>query len=91
MRIYRLVILLKSDLKKEAKDKLLAEVKSWLGKLTSDEIESIGEKKLAYPIKKNQKGEYLLINFESDKIDDDFNKKMEINEGILRHLLVRVK
>ncbi|HVZ12653.1 MAG TPA: 30S ribosomal protein S6 [Patescibacteria group bacterium] len=89
MKGYRLVLLLKSDLKKEAKDKLYDEIKKWLGDVKSDKVTSLGEKKLAYTIKHAKSGEYVVMNFESDKVTADFNKRLLIRDEILRHLLVR--
>ncbi len=88
-RKYRLVLVLKSDLKKEAKDKLLANVKSWGGKISGDKITELGEKKFAYPIKGSQKGDYVLMEFESDSVSSELENKVRINDDVLRHLLVR--
>ncbi len=88
-RKYRLVLVLKSDLKKEAKDKLLASVKSWGGKISADKVTELGEKKFAYPIKGAQKGDYVLMELESDAVSGELENKVRINDDILRHLLVR--
>ena len=88
-RKYRLVLVLKSDLKKEAKDKLLANVKSWGGKISSDKTTELGEKKFAYPIKGAQKGDYVLMELESDAVSSELENKVRINDDVLRHLLVR--
>ena len=82
MRTYKLVLLLKPDLKKEPKDKLFDEIKN-------DKVESIGEKKLAYPIKRERRGEYAVINFETEKLDTDLNRRLLIKDEVLRHLLIR--
>ena len=89
MRNYQLVLLLKSDLKKDLKDKLFEDIKKFLGKLENEKIDSLGEKKLSYPIKKERKGEYVVINFDSEKIDTDLNRRILIKDEILRHLLIR--
>ena len=89
MNSYRLVLLLKSDLKKEAKDKLYTEIKKWLGDVKDEKVELLGEKKLAYTIKHAKKGEYVVLNFESGKVDNELNKKLLIRDEILRHLLIR--
>ena len=89
MRNYQLVLLLKSDIKKEQKEKLFADVKSWAGEIKSDKVESLGERKLSYQIKHNQKGEYVVLSFESDRVSEDLNKKLLIRDEVLRHLLVR--
>ena len=90
MRKYKLVIVTKSDIKKEDREKLLIEIKKWIGEPKNDKIESLGERKFAYPIKKELKGDYTLINFEADTISAQLDKKMRIQDDVLRHLLVRV-
>jgi len=89
LRKYRLVLILKSDLKKEAKEKLLASIKSWGGKISGDKITELGEKKFAYSIKGNLKGDYVLMEFESAAVSTELEAKTRINEDVLRHLLIR--
>ncbi len=89
-RKYKLVLILKSDLKKEAKDKLVDQVKSWGGKITNDKVTDLGEKKFAYPIKGMQKGNYFLVEFESDAVAAELEEKTRIHDDVVRHLLVRV-
>jgi len=89
MRSYKLVLLLKSDLKKDAKDKLFDEVKKWLGDIKNDKVESLGEKKLAYKVKNARSGEYVSFSFEAETVGADVNKKLLIRDEILRHLLIR--
>ncbi len=89
MKSYRLVLLLKSDLKKEQKEKLFEDIKSSLGDVTNDKVDALGEKKLMYPIKHELKGDFAVLNFESEKVSDDLNKKLLIRDEVLRHLLVR--
>lgn len=88
-RKYRLVLILKSELKKEAKDKLLASAVSWAGKISNEKITDLGEKKFAYPIKGAQKGDYVLVEFESDSVSKELESKVRIHDDVLRHLLIR--
>ena len=50
-----------------------------------------GMKSLAFPIKKFKEGNYSLIKFSilSDKINE-LNGMLQMNESILRHLIVKV-
>ena len=89
MKSYKLVLLLKSDLKKDLKEKLFEDIKKSLGDVKNDKVVSLGENKLSYPIKHEQKGEYTVLEFESDKVNDELNKKLLIRDEILRHLLIR--
>lgn len=90
MKLYRLALLLKSDLKKEAKAKLVEDIKKLVGELKDAKENEIGEKKLAYTIKKEKKGGYLVLEFSADTIKSDADKKLSDRDEILRHLLVRV-
>ncbi len=89
MRDYKLVVVLKSDLKKEKKDQLISDVQSWIGEMKSQKTDTLGDRKLAYPIKKQRTGEFVVMNFTADTIPTDVDSKMRMQEDILRYLLVR--
>lgn len=89
VRKYRLVLIFKSDLKKDAKEKLVGQIKTWSGKISNDKITELGEKKFAYPVRGNQKGDYVLFSFESPAVSTELEEKVRIHDDILRHLLVR--
>ena len=84
-----MALLLRRDLKKEAKEKLLEDLKKFLGSVKNEKIDSLGEKKLAYPVKRERSGEYVVLSFESDSVAQDFSKRVGIREEVLRHLLIR--
>lgn len=88
-RKYRLVLIFKSEIKKEAKEKLITQIKGWGGKISAEKVTELGEKKFAYPIKGALKGDYVLVEFESDSVSNELDSKVRIHEDILRHLLVR--
>ena len=89
MRDYKLVIILKSDLKKDRRDKLLSDVQSWIGEMDSPKTDTLGDRKLAYPIKKERTGEFVVMNFAANTIPTDVNDKIRMQEDVLRYLLVR--
>lgn len=90
MRSYTLVLLLKSDLTRDKKKKLLDQVETWAGAKELKTTE-LGEKKLMYSIKHEKKGEYVAMDFGSEKIDPGFERRLAIQDDILRHLMIRVK
>ena len=50
----------------------------------------LGQKKLAYEIKKQVRGYYHLLNVECDsKAVKEFDRKALIDEKILRHLIIK--
>lgn len=51
----------------------------------------MGQKELAYEIKKHKTGYYFLINVESDvKAINEFDRLALISEEIIRHLIVKL-
>lgn len=90
MRNYRLVLLFKSGLKKAKQDEVFTNVKQWIGEeVKEDKIDNLGEKKLAYPIKREKSAEYMMMSFKAQKVSRDLDKRLTMEEDILRHLLVR--
>jgi len=89
MRNYRLVLILKRGLDKKAVDTLLAEVKKLGGEVKKENLKEMGEKKFAYKIKGEQSGNYIVWEFESEKISPEMDMRLRNNDSILRHLLTR--
>ncbi|MCJ7807319.1 MAG: 30S ribosomal protein S6 [Dehalococcoidia bacterium] len=55
------------------------------------EVKPWGRKKLAYPIKNHNEGNYVLTIFKMDpKLTAELESSLELSEEILRHLLVRL-
>ncbi len=93
MKKYEVMFIVKStqesnEIKKtgEAMKKIITENK---GKVV--EFNELGEKKLAYPIKKELNGYYFVMVVEANKETiSELNRKASINESILRHLIIRL-
>jgi small subunit ribosomal protein S6 len=55
------------------------------------EFNELGEKKLAYPIKKEISGYYYVMTIEANKESvSELDRKASINENILRHLIIKL-
>ena len=55
------------------------------------EFNELGEKKLAYPIKKEMNGYYYVMQVEANKeAITEFDRKVKLDENILRHLIIRL-
>lgn len=55
------------------------------------EFKELGEKKLAYPIKKELNGYYYVMTIEASKeAESELNRKTTIAENVLRHLIVKL-
>lgn len=93
MRSYDLVLVLGTSLAEAERKKILENIENWLGKA---EIKSqeLGRKTLAYPLKKEREGLFVLlkINYQNGTtVPVGLEKKLLMNDNILRHLLVRGK
>lgn len=92
MRTYELALVFKSALAEKDRTKLLDTVKKWLGDVKVAKEDDLGQKPLAYPIKHETAGYYVMYNLETEgAIPADFETKLLREENILRHLLVRGK
>ncbi|MBI2032269.1 MAG: 30S ribosomal protein S6 [Candidatus Levybacteria bacterium] len=89
MRLYELVLVLKSSLKDADKKKTVDSIKEALGKVKFQKDNEMGQKPLSYPIKKEVSGYFLALSFEGENIPSDFEKNLINNDNILRHLLLR--
>jgi len=55
------------------------------------DFKELGEKKLAYPIKKEINGYYFLMQVEATvEAIKEFDRKMLIDENCLRHLVIKL-
>ncbi|MBU3979182.1 30S ribosomal protein S6 [Patescibacteria group bacterium] len=96
MRSYDLVVVLRPSLKDMERKKLIDGIKTWLKGMKIAKEEEWGQKPLAYTIKKEAAGYYILLKLETDPsspetIPAGFEQKLLINDSILRHLLLRTK
>lgn len=92
MRIYELALVLKSSLSQAQRKKVVDTIKNSLKDLKAIKETEIGEKQLAYKIKKEDTGYYMDFLFEGENsVPLDFEKKLFANEDVLRHLLIRKK
>lgn len=93
MKKYEVMFIVKSanesaEIKKTA-DAMKSIVTENKGKVVK--FDELGEKKLAYPIKKEISGYYYVMVVEAENTAiSELDRKSLINENILRHLIVRL-
>ena len=92
MRKYEIMYILKADLddaaRKDVMDKL-AKILTDNGAKVEKTDESMGLRDLAYPIKDQNKGYYVVLKVEMDNVAiNEFNRLVRINPNVLRHLIV---
>ena len=92
LRPYELVLVISPEVQDEAVTPLVERV----NKFITDRGGSVenqdhwGKRRLAYPISKFLEGNYVLTHFQMEPpAVIDLESTLELNEGILRHLVVR--
>lgn len=92
MRNYELVLVLKTSLTQDKVKKLIGEIEKWLKDIKIIKQDELGEKELAFKIKKETRGIFLDLKLEGKEvIPSDFEKRVREEADILRHLLIREK
>ena len=92
MNKYEIMFIVKADI---AEEEVVNVVKSFEKVLTDMDAKilnskDLGQKKLAYEIKKQVRGYYHLLNVECDsKAVKEFDRKALIDERVLRHLIIK--
>ena len=92
MRTYELVLVVRPSITEPNRKKLLETVKAWLGKVKVVSEADWGSKALKYKIKKDLTGHFYDLKLETEEvIPTDFEKRVLMQDEVLRHLLVRIK
>ena len=90
---YEILFIVRPDLEESA---IKATFKKFEEVLTSNgakvlSSKEMGQKELAYEIKKHKSGYYFLINVESDfNAINEFDRLATISEEIIRHIIIKL-
>lgn len=93
MRKYEIMFIVKTTM--EASEAL--ELANTYKKLITDDsgevtnFKEMGQRKLAYPIKKQLNGFYYLINFNATtETIKELDRKLKLDENIIRHMIIKL-
>jgi len=91
MNKYESIIIIEPNVDEEEIEEIIQKVKDIIEeKGTVTKVEKMGMKKLAYEIKKNKEGYYIVIYFEADpSIIAELERYYRITENIIKFLTVR--
>jgi small subunit ribosomal protein S6 len=94
MRLYESVFIARQDISTGQVDALCEEfegiIKAGGGKILKKEY--WGLKTLAYRIKKNRKGHYIMFNIEADADTmSEYDRKLGLNEDVIRVLTINIE
>lgn len=93
MRDYELVFIVHPDLDESATEEIAERIKGWITESggTVDKVDPWGKRKLAYPIRKQNTGQYFLYDV---SITPSFVAELERNlrflEPVMRYLITSV-
>jgi small subunit ribosomal protein S6 len=94
MALYETVFVARQDLSTAQVESLTSAVTDVITKHKGSvgKTEYCGLRPLAYPIRKNRKGHYVLLNVTGDKkVLEEIDHFLRLNEDILRHVTLSVE
>jgi len=92
MRHYELVVIfpLEEDQHKAGREKLLTDLGN--NGVEIDKTEELGDKDLAYEVKKKKRGKYVLFNIRSDPAKiANLDRIFKLNSNLLKYLFVNIE
>ncbi len=93
MTNYEIMFIVKTTIEGDKIKKTIDNMKKIItdGKGKIVETKDMGEKKLAYAIKKELNGYYYVLKVSAaPEVVSEFDRKASIDENILRHLIIRL-
>ena len=94
MRLYESVLIARQDISTAQVETLVDEFSKIIenGGGSIKKREYWGRRSLAYRIKKNRKGHYVMLNLEADSATlNEYERIMGLNEDILRFMTIRIE
>jgi small subunit ribosomal protein S6 len=93
MRKYELVCIIHPDLDEAAFNGILEKVKGWVGEAggSIDKVDVWGRKRLAYAIKKQREGQYVLFNVSMPTTGTTaLDQNLRFLEPVIRYMITVV-
>ncbi len=88
-----MLFIVNPDITKEEFDKILDEVREIVKKLKGELllVDIWGERELAYPIKKKNRGTYVVVHFKgSPDVVNELDRRLKIISEVWRHIIVKI-
>ena len=93
MRTYELICIVQPDLDESAFNGVLDRVKGWVADSggSIDKVDLWGRRRLAFPIRKQREGQYVLFNVSlNPAATAELERNIRFQETVLRHMLTLV-
>jgi len=92
MRPYELMYVLKPDMEEEPTAALVDRISGIITGQggTIDNVDKWGKRKLAYEIKDQRDGYYVVVKFQGGpKVAGELDRVLKISDDVLRHMIIR--
>ncbi|MEG0221099.1 MAG: 30S ribosomal protein S6 [Clostridia bacterium] len=90
MNAYEMITILTSNVTDETRDEFIQKMKDLIGAEVDVTVEDWGRKKLAYEIKKQNEGYYLMFTFSSNPSDiAEMERVLRLNDTVLKHMVIK--
>jgi small subunit ribosomal protein S6 len=93
MREYELVFIIHPDLDEAATNDALERIKGWITEAggSVDKVDAWGKRKLAYPIRKQNNGQYFLLNIHvAPGFVSELERNLRFLEPVMRFLVTSI-
>lgn len=94
MRNYELVCVVQPELDETAFNGVVEKIKGWIGEAGGrvDKVDVWGKRRMAYPIRKQRDGNYVLLNVAlPPKAAAGLERNLRFLEPVMRHMLTVLK
>lgn len=90
MTNYELMVILDSTLDEEKTNAALEKIKTFISEAGElGDVDVWGSRDLAYPINKQTKGYYAVIEFKAEPdVPKELNRRLRISDDVIRHIIV---
>ncbi len=92
MNKYEIMFIVRADIDEKTQKDTVSSFEKVLKNMKAKIVNSkdMGQKKLAYPINNQVRGNYYVLNVEASAAAiKEFDRKAKIDENILRHIAIR--
>jgi small subunit ribosomal protein S6 len=89
MRRYELTVIFPTEDDQAGRDQLLADLAA--NGVEIEKIDEIGDRELAYEVKKRKRGKYALLTIKADPVKiTNMDRIFKLNANLLKYLFVRI-
>jgi small subunit ribosomal protein S6 len=93
MRRYEIMFIVRPDIPEEELDKLIAQMESVVAGSggRTEKVERMGNRRLAYRIRRHREGFYVLFTLEgSGDTVQEFERRLKVTDVVIKYLTVRI-